>query len=88
MEQIDDNVKKNRTKTLLQLSRKMEIDYMNKFLNREVEVLIEVVKNDYSIGHTTNYLQVKINQVLKHNTFVTVKIKEIDYPYCIGEVIK
>ena len=88
MEQVDDKVKKERVKTLLLLSRQLELDYMNKFLNREVEVLIEVSKDGYSIGHTTNYLQVKINKKLEHNTFVSVKIISIEYPYCIGTITK
>ena len=88
MEQVDDKVKKERVKTLLLLSRQLELDYMNKFLNREVEVLIEVSKDGYSIGHTTNYLQVKINKKLEHNTFVSVKITSIEYPYCIGTITK
>ncbi len=88
MEQVDDKVKKERVKTLLLLSRQLELDYMNKFLNREVEVLIEVSKDGYSIGHTTNYLQVKINKKLEHNTFVSVKITNIEYPYCIGTIMK
>ena len=88
MEQVDDKVKKERVKTLLLLSRQLELDYMNKFLNREVEVLIEVSKDGYSIGHTTNYLQVKINKELEHNTFVSVKIISIEYPYCIGTITK
>lgn len=85
MIQIDDKVKKERTKTLLELSKKLELDYMNSFLNKEVEVLIEKNKDGYSIGHTTNYLQVKIKENIKQNEFVKVKIIDIDYPYCIGE---
>ena len=88
MVQVDEKIKKERTKTLLKLSRELELDYINSFINKEVEVLIEVNKEGDSIGHTTNYLQVKINDIIKHNTFVNVKITKIDYPYCIGEIIK
>ena len=77
--------KKIRTKRLLEESRKLEINYMNKFINKEVEVLIEEYKEDFSYGHTGNYLYVKINKELPHNEIVKVKIKEIKYPYCIGE---
>lgn len=87
MEQVDEKIKKERAKTLLLLSRELELDYMNKFLNREVEVLVEINKDGKAIGHTTNYLQVKINKEIEHNTFVKVKIIKIDYPYCIGEII-
>ena len=88
MEQVDDKTKKERAKTLLLLSRQLEIDYMKKFVGREVEVLVEVVKDGYSIGHTTNYLQVKINKELEHNTFMNVKIDNIEYPYCMASIHK
>ena len=58
---------------------------MNKYLNREVEVLIEEYTDGYSYGHTPNYLYVKIIGEKEHNSIVKVTIKDIEYPYCIGE---
>lgn len=87
MVQVDDQIKKERARILLKLSRELEINYMKQFLNKELEVLVEVNKDGYSIGHTTNYLQVKIEGELKHNTFVNVKITNIEYPFCIGTII-
>jgi len=86
MVQVDEKIKKERAKKLLLLSRELEINYMNKFLDKQVEVLIEINKDGKAIGHTTNYLQVKIDKELPHNTFVKVKITNIDYPYCLGEI--
>ena len=86
--QVSDNVKKIHTNKLLELSNKYEKEYMNKFVGRVVEVLIETSKDGYSYGHTTNYLHVRINKELEHNTFVNVKITSIDYPYLNGEVEK
>ena len=77
--------KKIRTKKLLEISSELETNYMKKYLEKEVEVLIEEYKDGYSYGHTGNYLYVKINKELPHNEIVKVKIKEIKYPYCIGE---
>ena len=77
--------KKKRTKKLLEVSKELEIKYMNKFINNEVEVLIEEYKDGYSYGHTGNYLYVKIKRELPHNEIVKVKIIDIKYPYCIGE---
>ena len=78
--------RKKRSRELLKVSKELEIDYMNKFINKELDVLIETNKDGFSIGHTSNYLNVKIKGVLEHNTFVKVKIISIDYPYVIGEV--
>ena len=88
MEQVDEKIKKERTRKLLELSRQLELEYMNKFLNQTVEVLVEVSKEGYSVGHTSNYLQVKVNGNIEHNTFINVKITSISYPYCFGEIIE
>ncbi len=77
--------KKQRARRLIEVSKELEVNYMKKFLNKEVEVLIEEYKDGYSYGHTSNYLYVKINEKLKHNNIYKVKITSIDYPYCIGE---
>ena len=82
---LDGGVKKERARKLIEVSKELEINYMNKFINKEVEVLIEEYKDGYSYGHTSNFLYVKIKGEYPHNEMTFVKIKEIDYPYCIGE---
>ena len=85
---LDNSIKKERSRRLLNVSKELEINYFSKFINSEVEVLIEEYKDGYSYGHTSNFLHVKVFKELKHNEFYTVKITDIDYPYCIGEIIK
>lgn len=87
MPQVNDLIKKQRARTLLELSKDLEIEYMKKHLNKEMEILVEKTNNEYSIGHTTNYIQVKVNKKLNNGELVKVKIKEINYPYCIGEEV-
>lgn len=70
MEQVDDSVKTKRVQKLLELSNMLECEYENKFINKEVEVLIEEVKENESIGHTSNYLKVSIKGSLNKNTMV------------------
>lgn len=86
MIQVDDKVKKQRAKKLLELSKELEINYMNKFIDSEVEVLIETNNGKYALGHTTNYLHIKIlNSNYKSEDLVRVKIKKIEYPFLIAE---
>ena len=85
--QIPDYVKKNQTDKLLELSREFEIKYMKKFISKNLEVLIEVNKDGYSYGHTTNYLAVKVIGTYKSSTLLNVKLINIEYPYIYGEVI-
>ena len=87
LEQINDNEKKKHTRILLDLSKQLEIDYMKQFITKTLPVLIERYKDNYSYGHTTNYLEVIINSKLEPSKIYNVEIKEISYPYCIAEVI-
>ena len=70
---------------IVEIERILNISSFNKFIDKEVEVLIETYKDGYSYGHTSNFLHVKIKKELEHNTFYKTTIKEIEYPYCIGE---
>ncbi len=79
------DVKKNRAKRLIEVSHELEENYMKKFIDKEEEVLVEEYKDGYSYGHTSNFLYVKVKGQLPHNELVKVKIKSIEYPYCIGE---
>ena len=81
---IDNKEKKDRARRLIEVSKELEIKYMEKFINREVEVLVEEHKDGYSIGHTGNFLHVKFKGDYPVNEFVKVKIEKVDYPYCIG----
>ena len=82
---LQNDEKKKRARQLLEVSKELELTYAKKHLNKEVEVLIEENKDNYSIGHTSNYLHVKIKGNYKPNAFVKTTIKEVEYPYCIGE---
>lgn len=79
--------RKTRSRRLLEVSKKLENAYMSRFLEKEVLVLIEEFKNGYSYGHTDNFLYVKVEGEISHNTLVKVKIIDIEYPYCVGEII-
>ena len=72
--QIDERIKKERVSKLISISDEMEYEYLDKFINQEMEVLVEKCVDDYSIGHTGNYLEVKINSVCERNSLVNVKL--------------
>lgn len=83
---LDGSIKKDRARRLIEVSHELETNYMQKFINLEVDVLIEEYKDGYSYGHTGNFLYVKIKGELPHNEIIKVKIVRVDYPYCIGEI--
>lgn len=84
--QVDEKVKKQRVRILLDLSKELELEYMNKFVGKKIDFLPETYKDGYLFGHSGNYLSIKlkgINNLLKHIT--KVRVKKIEYPYCICE---
>ena len=86
--QVDDVTKKNRAHVLIELSKELELNYMNKFIGKEIEFIPETYKDDYLYGHTGNYLAIKTkgNKELINN-IVKVKIEKIEYPYCVSSLI-
>lgn len=84
---LNDVVKKERVKVMIEISKKLEIEYMEKFINKEITFIPEKYEDGYLVGHTGNYLLIKAkSKCMKHES-LNVIIKEVDYPYCIAEVI-
>lgn len=77
--QVDGNIKELRSKKLIELSNKNELEYNKNLIGNKVEVLFENKEvqgeNTYYSGHTQNYILVKYktDQELE-NTFKEVKI--------------
>lgn len=74
--QIDGNVKEERSRKLIELSDKNEKDQNKKYINTNLKVLIEEFEDGYYKGHTTNYIMVKIKENAENlqNKIVTAKI--------------
>ena len=85
--QIPETVKKARVQKLIALSKELEINYINKFLNQELEFIPETYKDGFLYGHTGNYLAIKtVGDRSLLNTIVKVRIECLDYPYCLSSI--
>lgn len=62
--QVNETTKKVRVKKLMALSEKQEKEYYEKFKGKELDILVEECDNNVSIGHTSNYLMVTLNENL------------------------
>ena len=82
--QIDGKIKKERVEKLTELSKKLEIKYINKFLREVVDFIPEKKEDGYLTGHSSNYLKLKLktNENLI-GKYINVKVEKVDYPYCI-----
>ena len=57
--QIDPKVKKERVQELLNLSRKLQGAYIEKFIGKELSVIFETIdSNGNLVGHSSNYIKV------------------------------
>lgn len=76
--QISPEVKKDRSKRLLELSNELYHAYANKFIGQDVTVLIEKYdeKQQAYVGHTSNYLEVKIPMESKVGEYKTIKLQK------------
>ena len=84
---VKDSDKKERTKEMLDISSKLEYDYYKSFLNKKLDVIIEEVNETYSIGHSSNYIKVHVNEKLVQNKVYTVIIVNIKNNVVYGEII-
>lgn len=75
-DQIDGKVKKERVKTLLDLSKTLEENYNNSFIGKKESCLIEKVDCKYSYGHCSNYVYLKTPKIYKENEIVDIIIEK------------
>lgn len=94
--QVDGNIKEERSKRLIALSDENEVRYNEEYVGKKVEVLFEDehIENGktYIKGHTTNYIVVKVEQSkeknIESNTIENVEIIGTDGVELIGEIDK
>ena len=87
LDQVDEATKHKRVLKVLELNDKLALDYRKKFIGKDLDVICEVKKDGWWIGHSSNYLEIKFKGEAKSNDLVKVKMIEAGYPVSIGEVI-
>jgi threonylcarbamoyladenosine tRNA methylthiotransferase MtaB len=77
--QISPEVKKQRSKILLDLSNELYQNFAQRFIDQEVTVLVEKYdkENGLNIGHTSNFISVKIPlKESKVGSYIKVKLQK------------
>ncbi len=90
--QIDGNIKEERSNILIELSNKNEEEYNKKYIGKDVEVLFEDIENGYIKGHTKNYMIIKVKcddnvNANLENTIQKVNINKIDGLELVGNIL-
>ena len=87
--QIPGDIKEKRSKILIELSDNNEMKYQKDYIGKEVKVLFEEEKNGMYIGHTANYIMVKVkSDKCITNKILKVKLLEEQDLELIGEIIE
>lgn len=88
--QISGDVKSQRSKEMIALSDKMNIDFLNNNIGKTVPVLFEDMENGFWQGHTTNYIKVLVKSDENlNNKIVNVKLDKIHSVEIVeGTVVK
>lgn len=84
--QIDSTAKEKRSHKLIELSNECEIEFLDRYVGKELKVLFEKQDGEYIKGHTTNYLVVKAKETELENQIKDVKIVSRDNLELIGEM--
>ena len=83
--QIDGNIAEERSRMLIELSEKNMKMYNEKYIGKEVEVLIEEKQGDYWIGHTNNYIVAKVKSKEKlENKIIYINILKTEQEAICG----
>lgn len=87
-DQVDEKIKKQRVKALLELSHSLMKDYALNQMNKTLEVLIEEKEGEYMIGHASNYLKVKVKLPMSSVGHIyKVFIRDVEDVILIGEMV-
>ena len=76
MSQVNGSIKKERTKILSDINKQLNKQYIDKYQNKKLEVLVEEFDGEYYIGHSENYIKCYIKDQCELNEFAQVKIIE------------
>jgi threonylcarbamoyladenosine tRNA methylthiotransferase MtaB len=85
--QVNEQVKADRSKMLIELGKNISREFMKKFIGRELSVLIETKKNENIYeGYTTNYLKVMLKSDINvKNEIINIHVTGIRNDYLLGE---
>lgn len=75
--QVDGNIKEERSKKLIELSNNMQNEKNSQYIGKTVKVLFEEYENGYYKGHTTNYMVVKVKEKEQDGFIDNIKDIEI-----------
>lgn len=86
--QVSSKIKEERSKRLIELSDRLQVEQNKKYLGQTMKVLFEEAENGYFKGHTGNYILVKVETKENlENQIKDVKLEKLDGLDIIGSIL-
>jgi len=87
-DQIEKNTKKERARAAINKAKEMTDAFKRAHIGKTLEVLFEQEKDGVSKGHSSNYLEIYVNEEIERNTIKNVKITSLKKNRLFGEIVK
>jgi len=85
--QTDKNTKKERAKRAKEIADDMASEFKKSQIGKTLDVLFEQEKNGLGKGHSSNYLEVAVNEKAEQNSTKKVKITGFKNSILTGEIV-
>lgn len=87
--QVDGKTAIKRSEKLIELASKNKKEYMEKFLNRKMNLIFESYKDGYLYGFTSNYIKVKVKgDKALWGTLTKVELCSIEEDLILGKLLQ
>lgn len=87
-EQIPHDIRKERTKYLIETAKRKKVEYIKRFIDSELEVIVENKKNDLFSATSDNYIKCLIDkEELIMGDLVKVTLRDIYGEYAIADTV-
>jgi len=84
--QIEKTVSKKRARLVAEIAEQNANDFKAAQIGKIAKVLFEQQKNGYSIGHTTNYIEVAVKGDIERNTIHRIQLTSVENGGMTGEI--
>jgi threonylcarbamoyladenosine tRNA methylthiotransferase MtaB len=88
-DQISGDIKNQRSDKIISVASEMEEKFLNRFVGKTIDILFEEKKDGYYIGHSKNYLKVKVEDKGQdlENSIKNVIIEKVDGKLLFAKII-
>lgn len=84
--QIDINIKNSRAKKAKILADDMELEFLNQFIGKTIEIIVETTNKEFATGHSQHHFVIKCNGNVQKGEKVSVLIQKNQDNVLFGDI--